>query len=104
MINTPGDLTFNRTTALNVAGSVSGTGSVNVNSGAVRLANVTGTLGATVVSGATLGAAGKFGNVVANSGSTLEAGFGGTGNFTSDSLFLFGSTLRVSAGTVNTSV
>lgn len=102
VVNGGATLAYNRTNALTIGGAVSGTGNLNVNTGTLRLANVGGGLSTTAVSGATLGAAGTFGTVVANSGSTLEAGVGGAGNFSASTLFLFGSTLKVSAGTANT--
>ncbi len=102
VITSPGSLAYNRTDALTVPGAVSGNGSLSVNSGTLRLANVSGSLNPSVSSGATLGASGSLGFVFANGGSTLEAGFGGVGNFTAGTLNLFGATLKVSAGTANT--
>ncbi|MDB6173324.1 MAG: outer rane autotransporter barrel domain protein [Chthoniobacteraceae bacterium] len=81
-------LSSNSTTVVVLANAVSGTGAVAVDAGILRLGNVSGSLATTVASGATLGVAGTLGAVSASSGSTLEVGVGGIGNFTASTLTL----------------
>lgn len=100
-IGAAGQLNYNRTDALTVAGAVSGSGSIVVNGGTLRLANASGTNAVTVATGATLGASGSLGAVNAAAGTTLEAGISGAGTLTSTALSLGGGTLKVSAGTTN---
>jgi fibronectin-binding autotransporter adhesin len=102
VINGGTSLDFNRTDSLTVPGAVSGTGSVNVNSGALRLANVSGSLTVTVANGATFGAGGTVGTVTAGNAAVLEAGVAGTGDFTTSTLTINDGTLRVSVGTGTT--
>ena len=93
-------VSYNRADALTIGGAVSGAGQLNVTAGILRLANAAG-VSTTVFPGATLGAAGTLGTVNATTGSSLEAGVAGAGDFTAGNLFLFGNTLSVSAGTAN---
>ena len=103
VVTSPGALSYNRTDSLTITNAVSGNGTLNVATGSLLLSNVSGSLNTSVITGATLGVAGALGPVFASGGSTLQAGVGGTGNFTASALNLFGATLRVSAGTSNTS-
>jgi autotransporter-associated beta strand protein len=97
-------LAFKRTDALTIGGPVSGTGTISVETGTLRLANATGSLTGVVASGATLAVVGSVGVVTLSTGATLEAGVGGAGNATASSVSLSGSTLKMTVGSTSTTI
>jgi fibronectin-binding autotransporter adhesin len=102
VINAGSTLAFKRTDTLLVEGQVSGTGTISVDLGTLRLANANGSVAATVTTGTTLGAAGTMGALAVNSGGTLEAGVSGSGTLTASSVNLSGSTLKLTVGASST--
>jgi autotransporter-associated beta strand protein len=101
-ISATSTLVFTRTDSLTVGGLVSGGGTISVNSGTLLLANANATSASVVASGATLGVAGTVGGVTVNAGGALQAGVAGAGNFTTSSISLNGSTLKVTVGSPST--